>query len=595
MKLLLPKYRNNTPVLYMKKNGRPLGIFVLGLLITIVIAYEIKVNDTENIRQNFESFCNDVIIKVESRLKAHAQLIRSGAAYIMASDSVTHEEWRKFNEREKINKNLPGIQCVGYSLIIPPKELCGHIQRLQKDGYPSYTVFPESSRETYTSVVYIEPFAGSNLKAFGFDMFTEPIRRKAMEISRDSDIAMLSGKVILVQETKDEMPAGTVMYAPVYQFGMPVRTIEERRAAIKGWVFSSYRMNDLMDKILGNWDLPSKYRIHLKIFDRTISYNSVLFDNHRDEISGKTNKPDLNLFLPVFFNGQKWIVQFTSESADLYFLKWKLAFVLCSGFLISFLLFALLVALFNSKFRERQIQILNIQLEKHNSDKDRFISILAHDLKSPFSALLGFVELLHSNIRNYPMEKIEAFVNNISSSVKNTYHLLEDILMWARIQSGKMPFDPQKNDLASICMEVIEGLELNAAVKDIAIKNSIKTPIEVCADRDMLNTIFRNLLSNAIKFTNKGGQIAISADQTDSEIIVTVSDNGIGIPSEIVNHLFNQLNMYTTTGTDNEKGTGFGLMLCKEFIEKNGGKIWVKSEVDKGSSFTFSLKKFHQH
>jgi len=137
-----------------------------------------------------------------------------------ASDTVTQEEWRKFIKNVKINRNLPGIQGVGYSLIIPKNQLKQHIQSFRENGSPDYDIMPVGDREIYTSIIYLEPFSGRNLRAIGYDMFSEPIRRKAMEISRDSDYAILSGKVILVQETNEYVQAGVLMYVPVYRNGM---------------------------------------------------------------------------------------------------------------------------------------------------------------------------------------------------------------------------------------------------------------------------------------------------------------------------------------------------------------------------------------
>lgn len=249
------------------------------------------------------------------------------------------------------------------------------------------------------------------------------------------------------------------------------------------------------------------------------------------------------------------------------------------------------MALLNSKKREKQIQLLNNQLEKYNSDKDRFISILAHDLKSPFSALQGFIDLLYFHHHEYSAEKIYSFIGNIRGSIIYTSQLLDDILLWARAQSGKMPFNPEVYDLSLICKDVIDGLKLNAEVKNIHIQNRINIPICVVVDKNMIHTVLRNLLSNAIKFTKNGGCVEIFHDQNKDEIKITVADNGIGIEPEMVDQLFHQLHIYTTAGTDNEKGTGFGLILCKEFINKHKGEIWVTSQLGVGSSFSFTIKK----
>lgn len=226
-------------------------------------------------------------------------------------------------------------------------------------------------------------------------------------------------------------------------------------------------------------------------------------------------------------------------------------------------------------------------LKKLNKDKDRFISILAHDLKNPFIALCGLSEVLKANIHNYDIKKIEMFVSHINDSAQNTYSLLEELLLWARSQSGKLPFNPQKLTFAEITQDVIGVLSPNALEKSIIIKHFTKDDIIIFADKDMLKTVLRNLISNAIKFTNPGGEVKIYAEKDLANITITVSDNGIGIAPNNLDKLFDISQAHTTAGTSNESGTGLGLILCKEFVEKHGGKIWVESE--NGSDFKFSL------
>jgi PAS domain S-box-containing protein len=237
---------------------------------------------------------------------------------------------------------------------------------------------------------------------------------------------------------------------------------------------------------------------------------------------------------------------------------------------------------------EKIIQLQNEELTKLNSDKDRFITILAHDLISPFNTILGFLDLLKSNIRIYDIEKVEQHINIINNSAQNTFKLLEDILFWVLANSGKIPFEPQKLNFTTVCAEVIENLKLNATNKNITI-NVFALDVHILADKNMLNTILRNLISNAIKFTKNGGQIDINAETNHTYVTITVSDNGTGIKPEILPKLFDISCKLTTMGTENEKGTGLGLLLCKEFAEKHGGQIWVESELGKGSDFKFSL------
>jgi len=229
------------------------------------------------------------------------------------------------------------------------------------------------------------------------------------------------------------------------------------------------------------------------------------------------------------------------------------------------------------------------QLIQLNSDKDRFISILAHDLRSPFNSLLGFTELLKRKLRDYPIEKIEKMVDTIYNTASKTFELLEDTLLWASIQSKKITFNPSITNINEVISEVAEILSPSANAKNITIGHSFDNELFVNADVYMLKAIFRNLVSNAIKFTNEGGRIEITATHADSLTIIKISDNGVGIKPELLEKLFSFTLVRSTQGTANETGTGLGLLLCKEFVDKHCGKIWVESIVGQGTTVSFSL------
>jgi signal transduction histidine kinase len=183
-------------------------------------------------------------------------------------------------------------------------------------------------------------------------------------------------------------------------------------------------------------------------------------------------------------------------------------------------------------------------------------------------------------------------VKHIKDASKETFALLEDLLKWTSTQSGKIPFKPQILSFTEICKNILETLNSNAYAKNITIKSLTSDHISVFADMDMLKTVMRNLVSNALKFTNNGGTIIIDAKEDTGVVIIYVSDNGIGIKPEKLSNLFDISQRQTTKGTEEETGTGLGLILCKEFVELNGGKIWAESEYGKGSDFKFTLPVF---
>ncbi len=240
----------------------------------------------------------------------------------------------------------------------------------------------------------------------------------------------------------------------------------------------------------------------------------------------------------------------------------------------------------NAELAIKEDERLLLQL---NADKDRFISILSHDLSSPFNNLIGLSDVLTENIHQRHFDEIEKLANQIKITARSTFSLLEDLLMWGRSQQGRIPFNPQLTSFREICTNVLEPLNPLADAKTITVNYSVPYETKIFADIDMIKTVLRNLVSNAIKYTYSGGIININAEENPENIIISVSDNGVGIAPGDLKKLFNITEVLSTKGTANEKGTGLGLLLCREFVEKHGGKIWVKSELGKGSDFIFTL------
>jgi len=262
---------------------------------------------------------------------------------------------------------------------------------------------------------------------------------------------------------------------------------------------------------------------------------------------------------------------------------------------------------------ETIIKQQNGELLKLNADKNRFISILSHDLKSPFNTILGYTDLLKNDFQKFTPVEIKDRLGIVHDMSKKTFDLLEDLLLWTKSQSGKLNFEPKIVRFTKICHETTESLKLSASAKNISINYFSDGDLQLLADENMLKTILRNLISNAIKFTNSGGHINVYAEKIiDKEqwtmdnvqfnsalsiahypsAIITVSDNGIGIDENDIPKLWDIVAKHSTQGTANEQGTGLGLILCKEFVEKHGSQIWCESEVDKGSEFKFTMPIF---
>ena len=238
---------------------------------------------------------------------------------------------------------------------------------------------------------------------------------------------------------------------------------------------------------------------------------------------------------------------------------------------------------------ENIIQSRTKELEEAIATKDLVFSIIAHDLKSPFNSILGFTELLKNKIRNLDVDKSEKLISSMYFQARNTYNLLENLLNWAMSNSNQIDFNPVPCNISSICNAIINQIGESAQQKNITINSFHRNDLYVFADKNMLGVILRNLLSNAIKYTESNGKIEIYSMPVGEFVKITISDNGIGMTEGAKDKLFKSDLHESKPGTDNERGTGLGLVICNDFIQKNHGKIWVENNAEKGTSIKFTL------
>jgi len=237
----------------------------------------------------------------------------------------------------------------------------------------------------------------------------------------------------------------------------------------------------------------------------------------------------------------------------------------------------------------KKLQETKTKLLESNANKDKFFSIISHDLKSPFSGILGITEMLQTDYDDYTNEEKKELIRVLRSLTLKTFDLLDGLLQWAQTQTGRMEYQYEMINIYECSLTVIEYLKGNALLKNITFENLVGPNITAFADKKATLTIIRNLVSNAIKFCDTNGNVKISATMFDNNIAISVTDNGIGMSKEDKEKLFKIEVHHTTVGTYNEVGTGVGLILCKELVEQQSGKIWVTSELGKGSKFTFTL------
>lgn len=285
-------------------------VLILDILGTAWGWYITRQYEKDRDTARFQNQVDRAKIAIAKRMLDHELILRSAHGLFAASHYVERNEFAKFVAALRLEENFPGIQGVGFSKIIPRDKLAAHTAAIRAEGFPKYRVWPEGDRDLYTAIVYLEPFVKRNLRAFGYDMWTEPTRRAALTIARDSGVATISGKVRLVQETETEVQQGILMYVPVFRGETHSETIEDRRKAINGWVYSPFRMKDLMSGILGH-TVPD---IVLSVYDlESVDPNSLLYSSDPENSQSEVAEPDgLRTVTKIDVYGRTWTLCFCS-------------------------------------------------------------------------------------------------------------------------------------------------------------------------------------------------------------------------------------------------------------------------------------------
>jgi diguanylate cyclase (GGDEF)-like protein/PAS domain S-box-containing protein len=399
----------------------------------------------------FENRVAEVTTAVVKRLQGQEQVLRGVVGLLVASESVTRTEWKAYVGSLDIPERYPGIQGIGFSLRVPAAGLNDHVQAIRAQGFPNYAILPRGPRAEYTSIIYLEPFDWRNQRAFGFDMFSEPKRRAAMERARDTGDTAISSKVILLQETGKDVQAGILMYLPFYHNGAPHRTLEERRANLVGYVYSPFRLNDLMRGVLGKKQAEAETDIDIEIYDGTLrSVDSLLYDD--DGILHALAKPVpeyLTLSRPIDLYGRTWSLYFTSRPAfHAAFDQDKSLHILLFGMLLSAMI-ASLIWLFAAQ-RQRALELAGhmsaeiaerIRAEAALKAQHEELQLAAMVYQNSSESMTvtdseGFIVSVNpafTKVTGYTLEEVVGRNTNILSSGRHDPDFYQ--AMWKEIQS----------------------------------------------------------------------------------------------------------------------------------------------------------------
>ncbi|NGO51114.1 CHASE domain-containing protein [Allomesorhizobium camelthorni] len=559
--------------------------------------------------ERFEFKASEAQFAIRQRLLAYEQVLRGGSALFEATASrVSRTMWRDYVAGLAIDRNYPGIQGIGYSERVLPQDRGTVIARVRGEGFPDFDIVPSGEREEYTSIVFLEPFDWRNKRAFGYDMFSEPVRRAAMARARDSGQPAVSGKVILVQETQREVQNGFLMYLPLYRDNALPETAAERRAALLGFVYAPFRMRDLMQGILRNEQLSN---IRLEIFDGPAATDEALLHDSTDRVASASA---LNADRQLQIGGHTWTIRYTSRPAfDATIDRQTPLMILLGGSVLAFLIAAIVWSLASNRSRARELAQANNALheeiaermkleteligardaaEAANRAKSAFLANMSHELRTPLNAVLGYAQMLG---RDKSLSEWQTgAVDTIRRSGEHLLTLIGDVLDLSKIEAGKLELTSRPVSLTGLLRGVAEIVRVRAEERQLSFFFDLPSslPSFVNVDDKRLRQVLLNLLGNAVKFTDCGHvRFAVDRlDESDREIRlrVSVEDTGIGIEEDQFKTIFEPFEQVSDIGR-RSAGTGLGLSITRDLVRLMGSNVEVASTPGGGSRFWFEL------
>ena len=478
-------------------------VLVLSIVITALgwwlssEAIEKRAND----RFSFE--VRDAQERIQNRINQYQQVLRGGVAFIDSHTTVNRGHWQVYVSSLNLTQELPGVQGFAFAQRVNSGGLQQHENQIRAEGYPAYSVNPPGDREVYFPIILIEPFDERNQRAFGYDMFSEAVRREAMLRAMDTGQPTVSGLVQLKQGDERNPAPGFLIYLPVYLKGADLSSTDARRQAIRGFVYSPFIAADLMQNVLGNEKIPLHFQLYdtEKMDPASLIYDSAIGVQARSESEIFSHIHAVTV--PLELSGRTWTARFESTpefDRDVHNSLPNL--ILFAGGAIDLLLFLTIYALIQQRKRQSA-----------SKAKSQFLANMSHEIRTPLNAILGFNTLLGEQVKDPQMKE---YVKQVQEASEQLLAMVEDVLSFSQIEAGSIKIENIEFDLHERIRKTLRLFTAKAQHKGLQLEVDIDpmTPVLVKGDPARYAQVLSNLLNNAIKFSDRGQiRVKVQVDQ----------------------------------------------------------------------------------
>lgn len=569
----------------------PFALLVAGILATLILSFLVYSIAEIKDQLRFVNSAQKAQDTLDSNLNNYVTILRAGAGLFAASQDVTRDEFQAFANKLELRQHYLGMQGIGFALLVKPEEKEQVINTMQQQLQTNFNFRPDNLRSEYYPIIYLEPQDKRNKAAIGYDMFSDMVRRAAMERARDSGQPAASGKVTLVQEIDQNKQAGFLIYVPVYENNTILTTVDDRRRAIKGFVYSPFRADDLLNGIFNN---NSTLEVDLSVYDenQVNDQNLLHKSSTRNSNSIFPFKSSLRIQTNMEIWGRQWTLVSTPNTHFVYSLEYYLIpLTLLGGWSLSFIAFALVRIQIKAREEAEKVadklRLSQQALRQSEKLKDEFLSIASHELKTPVTSLKAYTQILHKRFLAQGDVETANNLGKMDGQLNKLNGLISDLLDVSKIEAGRLKFNERLLDIDDLVTEITEEMQRTTTKHSIVIEGTTKQ--SVVGDRERIGQVLINLLSNAIKYSPDSEKIIIKRELVKNNILISVQDFGVGIPKESQSKIFGRF--YRVGGPKREifSGFGLGLYISAEIVKRHGGKIWVESSDGFGSMFCFTL------